>query len=54
MMLEITTQEIKDAILAYYNNKLNTEFNDVDFRYNTPVRASLIKLLPESKNDEPN
>jgi hypothetical protein len=54
MMLEITTQEIREAILDYYNKKLGTDFNDVDFRYSTPVRAALIKLLPESKNDEPN
>jgi hypothetical protein len=54
MKLEITTAEIREAILDYYNKKLGTDFNDVDFCYTTPVRASLIKLLPESNNDEPN
>jgi hypothetical protein len=54
MKLEITIAEIREAILDYYNKKLKTDFNDVDFCYNTPVRASLIKILPESNNDEPN
>jgi hypothetical protein len=52
MKLEIDTNEIKAAVLDYYNNKLGTTFNTVDFRWSCPNMAELSET--DKTEEQPN